>query len=485
MNFFVNYFQPYLRKPAIIVFLVSALAKTIFGFIVLAGVERIISDPDSIGYYRLAENLRHYGVFSRCESPPFIPDNVITPVYPFFLAALLSLAGGGLWIIPAAQGLINSLAAVVVFKMGERLFGQRAGFIAGICYGLDPSALVHTFSLLTESLFTFLFLAANFFLVKSTGNAAVKNLIFSAILLGLATLCRPVALYYSIVIVIIVLAMTSQAFPIRGRNAIFYIGIFAITVSPWLIRNKLTFGVANLTSISGNNLLLVNVAYLKAAQERIDYATAERRLEAEADSLLAARGLSTEKLKLEYHGKPYGYQINDPRQAQVYQELAVKKIMASPGLYARVHLAGIIPGLFDAGVRDIYHFRGKERPTMGLRAMFVAGEIKAAFKKFRSRIDRGYLILYLLNLSWLIVHYVFMLLAFYKLIKEKSFLSISLLLAPIVYLLLITLPAGSERFRFPAMPYFYLLSGWALARMEKTCKKKYTFVCLKSQRQDN
>ena len=463
MHLLAGYELNLFRRPAVIIFLISALTKLIFGFLVLADAERLISDPDSIGYYHLAENLRQHGVFSRCERPPLILDNVITPVYPFFLAMLLSLARGSLWIIPVAQGIINSLAAALVFKMGERLFSRRAGFIAGICYALDPSALVHTFSMLTESLFTFLFLLANFFLVKYIQKNSFKNLVSAAALLGLATLCRPVGLYYSVVVGIILLCAAAAAFPARVKNVTLYVLLFMLTLSPWLIRNKLTFGVANLTSIQGNNLLLMNVAYLKAAQEGITFAAAERQLEAEADSLLLAQGISTEKLKLEYHGKPYGYQINDPQQARVYQKLAVEKIMASPLLYLRIHLTGIIPSLLDASVRDIYHFRGEERPLLGLRSLFVTGGIKPVLEKLRRQLDAGYLFLFLLNLGWLAIHYVLILFTFYKLIKGKNFVSMSLLLAPAIYLLFVTAPQGSERFRFPAMPYLYMLSGFAVS----------------------
>jgi len=458
----------FLRRPAIIIFLVSALTKIIFGFLLLANTERIISDPDSIGYFRLAENLRQHGLFSRSERPPFIPDNVLTPVYPFFLAMLLAIARGSLWIIPVAQGIINSFAAVLVFKMGERLFSRRAGFIAGICYALDPSALAHTFSMLTESLFTFLFLLANFFLVKPIRQYSFKTLTPAALLFGLATLCRPVGLYYSTVVIIILLCTAAQPFPRRVKKVTLYVLVFAFTLSPWLIRNKLIFGVVNLTSIQGNNLLLMNVAHLKAAKEGIPFAIAERRLEAEADSLLLAQGISTEKLKLEYHGSQYGYQINDPQQARVYQKLAVEKIMASPLLYLRVHLTGIIPSLLDASVRDIYHFRGQERPLLGLRSLFVTAGVESALKQFWSRSDRRYLILYLSNLFWLLIHYILILFTFYKLVKEKNFVSLSLLLAPVIYLLFVTAPQGSERFRFPAMPYIYILSGTGMALLRKS-----------------
>jgi hypothetical protein len=225
------------------------------------------------------------------------------------------------------------------------------------------------------------------------------------------------------------------------------------------MRNKLIFGAAQLTSIQGINLLLMNAAFLKAAQEHIDYATAEQRLEAEADSLMAARGFTAEKITLQYKGKQYGYQLNDPRASQVYQELAAQKILASPLLYARVHLTGIIPSVLDTSVRDFYHFAGKERPLLGLRALLVTEGLSAAMQKFWARVEAGYLALYLLNLGWLMLHYAFAFIAVCKLAREKSFAPLWLMLAPIIYLLFITAPAGSERFRFPAMPYLYALSA--------------------------
>jgi 4-amino-4-deoxy-L-arabinose transferase-like glycosyltransferase len=452
----------FFRRPAVIIFLISALTKAIFGFAVVTDSGRIISDPDSIGYYRLAENLRHHGVFSRSEQPRtagFAPDSVLTPVYPFFVAMLLALAGGKLWIIPVAQGLVNSLSAVLVFKAGEKLFGTRAGFIAGLCFALDPSALVHTFSLLTESLFTFLFLAANFFLVHYFKKPALKSLLISAVLLGVATLCRPVALYFFVPAAAMLFFANSGPLKIRARNAAIYLAVFALTLSPWLMRNKLIFGAAQLTSIQGINLLLMNAAFLKAAQEHIDYATAEQRLEAEADSLMAARGFTAEKITLQYKGEQYGYQLNDPRASQVYQELAAQKILASPLLYARVHLTGIIPSVLDTSVRDFYHFAGKERPLLGLRALLVTEGLSAAMQKFWAHAEAGYLALYLLNLGWLMLHYAFAFIAVCKLAREKSFAPLWLMLAPIIYLLFITAPAGSERFRFPAMPYLYALSA--------------------------
>lgn len=453
----------FFRQPTVIVFLFSALPKAIFGLFVLADTSLVISDPDSPSYLRLAENLWQHGVFSRSEQPPLIPDNVLTPVYPLFLAPLLALAGG-LWIVPLAQTLVNSLTAVLVFKTGERLFSTRVGLIAGICWGLDLSALVHTFSMLTESLFTFLFLAANFFLVKSVQRESRASLVSSAAFFGVATLCRPVASYFFVLAAVLIFFASQKKIKIRAQSVVIYLAIYALVVTPWILRNKQTFGVANLSAIQGINMLLMNAAYLKATQENIDFESAQSLLEAEADSLLAGQGYSLAKINLAYRSWQPG-KLNEAKHAQFYQKLAVQKILSSPLIYARIHLLGIIPSLLDTAVRDFYHFSGKARPMLGLRDLLMTEGLVSTLKKFRARVDTGYLVLYLLNVCWLALHYLFACVALCRLFLRKSFAPMCLMLLPLLYLLVVTAPAGSERFRFPAMPYLYVLSGLGISQI--------------------
>jgi hypothetical protein len=118
-------------------------------------------------------------------------------------------------------------------------------------------------------------------------------------------------------------------------------------------------------------------------------------------------------------------------------------------------------------VRDFYHFAGQERPMLGLRALFVTGNLSSSLKSFWSRVEPGYLVLYLLNLGWLLIHYILAFIAVVRLAKEKSYISLVLLLLPLLYLLFMTAPAGSERFRFPAMPYFYILSASTISRLSR------------------
>jgi hypothetical protein len=317
-------------------------------------------------------------------------------------------------------------------------------------------------------------------LAQYAQKPSFKSLILVAVLFGMSTLCWPVALYYGVVVVIILffgqrrkeqrakhnLALRSPLSAFRSLPSalcpLLFAICFALTISPWFMRNKLLFGVANLTSLQGINLLLVNVAYLKAAQENLDYATAERLLEAEGDSLLAAKGLSTEKLKLIYHGKQYGYQVNDPQQARVYQTLALEKIMAAPVLYIRIHPWASSP-IYSTPACAICIISAEKSGAAGAAGVVGNGGLGAAFRNFGRASRPGICVVSFQ--SWLADaalcagrH------RHFYLWKEKLGAAVALLL-PIVYLLFVTAPRARSVSAFPAMPYLYLLSGLVLSKV--------------------
>src|SRR5262245_25026497 len=53
------------------------------------------------------------------------------PLYPYFLALWLSILGERIVWILMLQAALGALSAVLVFRIGRRLFGDRAGIAAG------------------------------------------------------------------------------------------------------------------------------------------------------------------------------------------------------------------------------------------------------------------------------------------------------------------------------------------------------------------
>jgi len=115
------------------------------------------------------------------------------PTYPLFLAGLLRLFGGSLFAVRAAQAALGGATVILVTLLGARLFGRRAGILAGILLAVcGPVALVDV-ALWEEGLLLFL-LVASLFILESRPTplpAAVAGL-----LLGLASASRPTALLY-------------------------------------------------------------------------------------------------------------------------------------------------------------------------------------------------------------------------------------------------------------------------------------------------
>jgi len=115
------------------------------------------------------------------------------PTYPFFLGGLLRLFGGSLPAVRAAQAALGGATVVLVTLLGARLFGRKAGLLAGILLAVSgPVALVDV-ALWEEGLLLFL-LVASLFVLESRRTPLSAAL--AGLLLGLATASRPTSLLY-------------------------------------------------------------------------------------------------------------------------------------------------------------------------------------------------------------------------------------------------------------------------------------------------
>jgi len=80
------------------------------------------------------------------------------PLYPYFLAGLVTLVGPGLLAIKSAQVVVGSLTCAVLARAGARLFDARTGVGAGVLLALYPPAIFGD-TLLQKSVLVLLFAA--------------------------------------------------------------------------------------------------------------------------------------------------------------------------------------------------------------------------------------------------------------------------------------------------------------------------------------
>ena len=228
-------------------FLAAALAAggaVRFALFLAATPERRLYAPDSADYLVLAKNLAAGGPFSRDPRPPFRPEILRTPVYPSFLAGLdrlgLALPAAGV----LAGVLLSCLAIVLVFAgAGKWGLSRRGSAAAAFFVALDLGAAAYANFLLSESLFVVLLLLAFGRLGRGVSDRPA-GAVPAGLLLGLAILCRPIALGLPFALSL-------------GRrlrfSAVLILSSGAVVV-PWMIRNAATAGSFTVSSVASVNL---------------------------------------------------------------------------------------------------------------------------------------------------------------------------------------------------------------------------------------
>ena len=440
-------------RYSILVFAVSFAIKLAFLIFIVDSSELILDfNPDSADYYNLAVNLLECGEFSRSETPPNIPDNLRTPAYPIFVAFIFLVCGRSLVAIAIAQIIIASLTTVLVYLLGRELEIDKAGRVAAVLFAFDLSALVYAHSMQTETVFVFLFTLYVLLLTKYFRLPKLIWLIGSASTLGIAVLCRPIALYFWLFAAI--LFWLRFHFTTRLlRSYILFVVIFFLSVTAWIVRNYLTFGVANFTSAQGVNLLLVNAAFLEADRLDISQQQAEAMLEYEALQKSPPNA-------------------NEAEQAQIFQKLGLERILKSPLRYFKVHLLGILTTLVDNNARDVWFFAGRGRILLGAREVFITQGPNAALKVFTKSQNWQPYLAYFISIIFQVLVYGAAIVGLIGLLKQRNTLAAAMLFLSAFYLIGLSLPAGNANFRYPAMPYLYLLASLGIFRVSEMLKCK-------------
>jgi hypothetical protein len=250
-----------LPKPALAIALLCLAINAVI--VVGAAIEnpdylrdyRLNSNPDAIHYVRLGCNWLLLGHYSRCDSPPYVPDMIRTPVYPLLAGGLDLLGGAGA--IYMTQAVLQAFSCLLLFALVRPWFGLSAAVGASLLLATDLMLAVYNFEAMSEPLFYFLVLLAVYLLVPAaerwvtTGRGPVGRLVLCGLTLGLAILTRPTALYLPVVVVVTLLGL--GLWHRRPRAALTAAALVLLAAVPlpaaWVARNAAVFGVARLSTV--------------------------------------------------------------------------------------------------------------------------------------------------------------------------------------------------------------------------------------------
>jgi len=414
---------------------------------------------DAGGYHQIAVNLlehRVYSVHPLSSSGSPISTSIIlrTPVYPFFVAGIYAISGYRVYMVLLLQIVIGALSCLLIYGIGSMLFNKKVGFLAGCLLAVDFVSLLYANMLMTETLFTFLFLASIYFVVRFLKRSSIKYLVWGGLFMGLATLCRPVSLYFP---VFLVLFFIFSSFFKRTRlvsriaNGLVFILVFLLVLSPWLIRNTVVSGFPHISSM-GRMLLMDNAVFLEQARSGRSFREIQGEFSKELENLVKGKNLS------------------EIEEVRIAQQLGLEKIMKHPVLYARVHLAGTLPTLVEPGSSEFWRLLGKKPRGIHILSEFLtkgSGGVIATVlgnKSFSQICYIGGAMIFLL------IIYIALIAGSIDLILKRKYSVVILFLAILGYFLLAVGPLGNMRYRVPIMPYIMLLAAYGFTT--NFCTKK-------------
>jgi 4-amino-4-deoxy-L-arabinose transferase-like glycosyltransferase len=191
---------------------------------------------DSAYYMTIARNLHRLGL---SPSNPAVAALSSGPLYPIFLAPFLNGLPDPLTQIMAArvaQAVLDVMTVALLCAIAKRMFGEQTAYLALVIQALDPRYILQTALIATETLFIMLFAAFVWLYLAAVDKRSLPRYFAAGLLLGLATLTRPIPLLYPLVLAVHAWAIRRTQQRAWAGFGLLALGM-ALLVVPWMARN--------------------------------------------------------------------------------------------------------------------------------------------------------------------------------------------------------------------------------------------------------
>lgn len=191
-----------------------------------------------------------YGLGLVRNQEPAVPPS--GPIYLLFVGypQLIAAPATAILLIRLTQAIMGTLTCYFVYRLAWAISHDvRAGLISATVLAISPVFIIETGQILTETLFVFLLAAALWLYIATIENHPADKplntrlyawIALLGLILGIATLTRAVLLAFPLGIALHLLIIYGWR---KGLQlALVLIVVFAITLSPWTIYNRVKWG---------------------------------------------------------------------------------------------------------------------------------------------------------------------------------------------------------------------------------------------------
>jgi 4-amino-4-deoxy-L-arabinose transferase-like glycosyltransferase len=215
---------------------------------------------DERQYLQLASSIHEGRGFAWASGAP---TSLRPPLYPAFVAGIWTVAGeGDLQAVRLAQIALSLLTATLVYELGRRAYDARVGTLAAAITWLYPSLIYQDYTILTETLFTFLLVAFTLLAVILVQRPRALVALGCGLALGLGALTRSVLWPMPLVLCPALLLLLGGHLRQRLALSALVLAGYALVVTPWAVRNtRLQRVLTVVDTMGGMNLRMGNYEY--------------------------------------------------------------------------------------------------------------------------------------------------------------------------------------------------------------------------------
>ncbi|MDX6409372.1 MAG: hypothetical protein QOE13_2443 [Gaiellaceae bacterium] len=174
---------------------------------------------------------------------PGEPSAYTQPLYGFFLVPIYWIFGRTWWAVGGAQVLVATATAFLVYAIGARVMSRRAGMIAAVLATLNPYLVWHDVHLNREVLDQLLAAALVLGTLLAADRRSLKWAAATGAVAGLAVLGNVRLALIPLVVAAYLVIRNGW-----GWAPVAVVAAAALTVTPWVVRNKVEVGCFALTT---------------------------------------------------------------------------------------------------------------------------------------------------------------------------------------------------------------------------------------------
>lgn len=305
---------------------------------------------DGTEYQTLVLNIVGRGEFSLDRQAPFTPTDYRTPGYPIWLVVIYLIFNS---FKPAIfiGAAIFSLSAPLVYLIAKEIFtpldkdpkgryltgqAEKIAFVSAILFAIEPWAIFQGGFLAAEQISIPIFLLAVYLFCRYLKSEKYHYLYFASLFLGIATLVRPITLYFIFIFAFFAFFAELKFSLLKSfKTLALIILVFVAVLSPWLIRNGIVFGIWQLSSTASNGILYIESYNLNRYLGKISD---------EPEWKKAAQILGME-------GHDF---IKNPEKTKILADYAIKEIRSNKAAFITMHLRNMALFLIKNSYGNIF-----------------------------------------------------------------------------------------------------------------------------------